>query len=935
MDYATLVKLSMLLNLEVGEYVEFFRETIKKLLGEEYTDCLQRRVLQDIVEHFEEKKRDTVLLGKLAGAVVFYLLYEQDGPYIYWYKKKDWDTGCDVDTHRSIFNISVLRPIMCGIKEDEQDFDRLFPLYYEMATKAMFDSEDDDIALFGGYYPRVRGDLGEITISGYFRAYARGIISKEFLYNRVYDERYFEYKVGEISDYAKCIKDKGRKVASRKRVYGGANPDEDLYFKDDDETNRKLDEIVLEVYGDVSTKIMESELKRGDIEAEYSKYVMFLRRIYGIDYFVRILTALGKSKLERNEFYSFNNDAPSKTQSLSQLLAVCIPEKSETVDDLRKALKGKKITEKRLIEAALYSPEWNELVGEYLGWEGFTSCSYYFMAHMNEHFDEKRKGMIARYTPLTTEELQNGAFDCNWFREVYKTFGPERFKEMYECCKYITIGAKHTRARKYADAALGLLKIEDTKKEIEEKRNKDLLMGLGAIPSVSEEDLKDRYVFMKRFEKESRKFGAQRRASEALASQIAINNMAMANGYKDNMRFVLRMESKVTEGLLGFFHPVEVEDVVVYLEALEDGKVGIVCEKDGKRLKNVPAKLKKEEYIVDINEAKKELAGQFARTREMLESAMQEETVYTLGEIRELTVSPVVKVIMSKLVFKLGDEFGFLSDFEDKKSDEEVLIAHPLHLYKAGVWQDFQKRIYDEKIIQPFKQVFRELYVRTEEENECTNSMRFAGNQVQKGRALALLKTRGWIPDYEEGLQKVFYKKDLIANIYAMADWFSPAEIEAPTLEWVVFYDRNSYENVRIKDVPEIIFSETMRDVDLVVSVAHAGDVDPEFSHSTIEIRKAIAEFTIGLLGLTNVTFTDNHAKIKGTRGEYNIHLGSGVIHKAAGPMINVLPVHSQHRGRIFLPFVDYDPKTAEVITKIVLFAEDEKIKDPFILNQI
>jgi len=51
--------------------------------------------------------------------------------------------------------------------------------------------------------------------------------------------------------------------------------------------------------------------------------------------------------------------------------------------------------------------------------------------------------------------------------------------------------------------------------------------------------------------------------------------------------------------------------------------------------------------------------------------------------------------------------------------------------------------------------------------------------------------------------------------------------------------------------------------------------------------------------------------------------------------MINVLPVHSQRRGRIFLPFVDDDPKTAEVLTKILFFAEDEKIKDPYILEQI
>ena len=132
-----------------------------------------------------------------------------------------------------------------------------------------------------------------------------------------------------------------------------------------------------------------------------------------------------------------------------------------------------------------------------------------------------------------------------------------------------------------------------------------------------------------------------------------------------------------------------------------------------------------------------------------------------------------------------------------------------------------------------------------------------------------------------------------------------------------------------------ILFSEVMRDVDLAVSVAHAGGVDPEMSHSTIEMRKAIAEFVVPMFKLDNVTFTDSHAIIKGTRGNYTVHLGSGVIHQEGGPMINVLPVHSQSRGRIFLPFVDDDPKTSEIMSKIIFFAEDKKIKDPFILDQI
>ena len=189
--------------------------------------------------------------------------------------------------------------------------------------------------------------------------------------------------------------------------------------------------------------------------------------------------------------------------------------------------------------------------------------------------------------------------------------------------------------------------------------------------------------------------------------------------------------------------------------------------------------------------------------------------------------------------------------------------------------------------------------------------------------------------DIEAGLQKVYYQENIVATIYALADWFTPADIEAPTLEYVAFYHRKSGKPLKIDEIPDVIFSEVMRDVDMAVSVAHAGGVDPETSHSTVEMRAAILGFTLPLLGLTNVRIEGGHAFIDGKLAKYSVHLGSGVVHQIGGAMLNVLPVHSQHRGRIFLPFVDDDPKTAEVISKVILFSEDKKLKDPTILSQI
>lgn len=331
-----------------------------------------------------------------------------------------------------------------------------------------------------------------------------------------------------------------------------------------------------------------------------------------------------------------------------------------------------------------------------------------------------------------------------------------------------------------------------------------------------------------------------------------------------------------------------------------------------------------------------------------MERAMEDRTSFEVWEFLELFRNPVAGPITQPLVVKTIDEknakMGFLTadgirDVDGQllpvKPEEQICIVHPFDLYESGHWHEYQKLLFEKQMKQPFKQVFRELYVKLDEELEKEESKLFAGNQIQPQKTVGALRNRRWVADYEDGLQKIYYKENIIASIYAMADWFSPSDVEAPTLEYVVFSDRKTGELIKIKDVPDIIYSEVMRDVDLAVSVAHAGGVDPEISHSTIEMRRAIVECNLSLFQTKNVRLEGNHAIIDGKLGQYTVHLGSGVVHQLGNAMLFVLPVHSQSRGRIFLPFVDDDPKTAEIMSKILLFAEDTKIKDPKILNQI
>ena len=689
--------------------------------------------------------------------------------------------------------------------------------------------------------------------------------------------------------------------------------------------------------------LVQNELKRGDSPTLYSRSLNRIYRIEGIDYLVQILQALGKENLDRNSYYWGGND--TKKSVLSHLLKACYPTEKDNSKELAKKLKGTDITEQRLIEVAMYASQWIEIIEGYLGWKGLASGCYYFQAHMSD-IDRNKESLIAKYTPISIDDLMDGAFDIDWFKSAYKELGAKRFEMLYDSAKYISDGAKHTRARMFADAVLGNLKLKETEKKIEDKRNKDLVASYSLIPLLKDKqkDALHRYQFLQKFLKESKKFGAQRRASEAKAVDISLENLSRNMGYSDVTRLIWNMETALINEMKEYFEPKKLDDVDVYIKIDNLGQSEIIYEKAGKELKSLPTKLKKDKYIEDIKEVHKNLKEQYRRSRKMLEEAMEDGTEFYGYEIENLMTNPVIAPILKSLVFKMGNNLGYYVDKKLKsvkkksvavKDDSSLKIAHCFDLFESGDWSAYQKDIFDRELKQPFKQVFRELYVKTVDEKGRDKSLRYAGHQVQPSKTVALLKTRRWIIDGQEGLEKVYYKENIIAKIFALADWFSPADIEAPTLEEVQFFDRKTFKPILIDEVPDLVFTEIMRDIDLVVSVAHIGDVDPEASHSTIEMRKAIVEFNCKLFKLKNVTFTENHALIKGERAEYSIHLGSGLIHQKAGSAINVLPVHSQHRGRVFLPFIDDDPKTAEIMAKVILFAQDEKIKDVFILEQI
>ena len=92
-----------------------------------------------------------------------------------------------------------------------------------------------------------------------------------------------------------------------------------------------------------------------------------------------------------------------------------------------------------------------------------------------------------------------------------------------------------------------------------------------------------------------------------------------------------------------------------------------------------------------------------------------------------------------------------------------------------------------------------------------------------------------------------------------------------------------------------------LRTLGLVVSIAGASAVDAGASHSSIEMRAALARESARLFQLNNFEAKQRHIVVTGKHGTYSIHLGSGIASKN-GLQLGIIPAHGQHWGQIFLP---------------------------------
>lgn len=856
--------------------------------------------------------------------------------------------GCQEYRHKACMLLEIILRYGDGYQYVKKYYDQeyleslynLFPFLYQQLH-----FETADAKTFREYFPilissyeafnlRCRKEtLHKFTFSPLMlsRAVLMGLLPKEILYESILDthnETQVQYMYTNAHQLTRAYQDAYFEGGS---LWQKPHFDLKTYHHGRTPYDKDVVALLREQLDVIADQLIAMEKTRLNEQTAVTSRVKNLYVVNGIEHFITAAHVLAHDDLKRQ---SGGND---RNAVFTDLIRHCYPRPNDQPQTLQK----EHFPEQRLVEFAMLAPQWIDLINQVLAWDGFQEGCYFFIAHMKQYHDEQKKAQIAHYTRLDPQDLRDGAFDMDWCKRVYERLGESHFQMLYQAAKFLCDNSFHTRARKYADACLRKKDLQVFYEQMRQKRNKDALNAYCIYPLQDDEDLLRRYQEVQRFLKESKQFGAQRQAGEKRACEIALMNLAANSPYETVTRLSWMMESEMVKQNAAVLTPQPIEDGQIWIEIDEQGRNQILVEKKQRRLKSIPAKLKKHETVLAIKQIHQLWDEQYRRSRAMLEQAMTAGTLFTHVEIQTIMKNPIVAPMLAKLVLLSDERLGFYEAgclrglHETFACGDTVQIAHPYDLYRHQCWHEYQAYLYQHQIVQPFKQVFRELYLKLEEERDQSASKRYSGYQIQPKKASAVLKARKWNVSEENGLEKIDYGRRLAVNLYAQADWFSPSDIEAPCIDYVQFSRQKDHTPLAMKDVDDIAFSEIMRDIDLAVSTAYVGGVDPITSFSTMELRKTIMTYTVQLMKLANVEVGDHFVNINGSLNRYSVHLGSGIVHQEGGGAIHIIPVWSGQRGKVYLPFLDEDPKTAEIISKVIMLAQDEKLKDPSILAQI
>jgi len=452
----------------------------------------------------------------------------------------------------------------------------------------------------------------------------------------------------------------------------------------------------------------------------------------------------------------------------------------------------------------------------------------------------------------------------------------------------------------------------------------------GLLPLADGETVLDRYLALREVAKRGAKLGPNRKLSHAAAVSVALDHLAQVAGYPDAGRLEWDCEARLAAAA-----PLKAT-VGDYTAALRiDGAEPVIAvARAGKPLKSVPAAVRADPAYAGLRRHQERLRDQARRMRTgLIEPLVAAGDTLQPGELARLLTLPAGAALLSALVWQ--DQAGTVGLLDNVDRGGAVTAVHPFGLYERGLLGRWQQEVVRRRIKQPVKQVFRELYLLTPAERAAGGaSRRFAGHVVNGKVAAQLLAGRGWSGhgEYDDHQATRPAGAGLTAALRCeLHGYFGLGEAVTGDVQFLA-----GGTPVPLDTVPAVTFSEVMRDLDLVVSVAGTATADYG-SAAAADSRGQLLSALIGDLGLDRVTVEGTSAVVRGSRATYRVHLTSGSIHLEPAGYLCIVPASfgAAAHQRLFLPFADEDRLTSVILSKVLLLSDDESITDPSILAQL
>ncbi|GGT68110.1 DUF4132 domain-containing protein [Streptomyces coeruleorubidus] len=422
----------------------------------------------------------------------------------------------------------------------------------------------------------------------------------------------------------------------------------------------------------------------------------------------------------------------------------------------------------------------------------------------------------------------------------------------------------------------------------------------------------------------------------------------------------------------------------------------------GKPVKSVPAAVKRDhaDELKELKTAVKDIDKMLSAQSERLDRQFLARRAWPYAVWRERYLDhPLVGTLARRLLWTIDGRTAGYADGELRTLADEPLtdgtrveLWHPVGREPAEIvaWRDWLER---HGITQPFKQAHREVYLLTDAERATrTYSNRFAAHVLRQHQFNSLAALRGWrnklrlcVDDSAPPATRELPQWGLRAEYWIEGDGeeYGLDTTDSGTYlrlrtDQVRFYPVDAPENsahcyggeyamwlrdgqdpvapIPLEDIPPLVLSEVLRDVDLFVGVSSIGN-DPTWQdggpggrfqeywtsygfgelNQSAETRRLLLERLVPRLAIADrCTLEGRFLHVKGDRHTYKIHLGSGNILRTPNDQYLCIVPKSDPTapGTGYLPY-EGDRMLAVILSKAMMLAEDTRITDPSILSQL